>query len=207
MQKKCIIFALIMLENLSKYKIILGSNSPRRKELLSGLDLNYEVKTLPDIEETYPGTLWKEEIPVYIAQLKASAYKQFIEDDTFLITADTIVWLDGRVYGKPKDEADAKEMLRTLSGKTHEVITGVCLTTNEKQQVFHAVSSVKFAPLDDAEIDYYVTHYKPYDKAGAYGVQEWIGYIGVENLSGSFYNVMGLPVRMLYKYLKEWNAD
>ncbi|MDR0864117.1 MAG: Maf-like protein [Candidatus Symbiothrix sp.] len=196
-----------MLENLSKYKIILGSNSPRRKELLSGLDLNYEVKTLPDIEETYPGTLWKEEIPVYIAQLKASAYKQFIEDDTFLITADTIVWLDGRVYGKPKDEADAKEMLRTLSGKTHEVITGVCLTTNEKQQVFHAVSSVKFAPLDDAEIDYYVTHYKPYDKAGAYGVQEWIGYIGVENLSGSFYNVMGLPVRMLYKYLKEWNAD
>jgi septum formation protein len=204
MQKKCIIFALIMLENLSKYTIILGSNSPRRKELLSGLDLNYEVKTLPDIEETYPDTLWKEEIPVYIAQLKASAYKQFIEDDTFLITADTIVWLDGQVYGKPKDEADAKEMLRTLSGKTHEVITGVCLTTKEKQQVFHAVSSVKFAPLDEAEIDYYVKNYKPYDKAGAYGVQEWIGYIGVESLSGSFYNVMGLPVRMLYKYLKEY---
>jgi len=195
-----------MLENLSKYKIVLGSNSPRRKELLSGLDLNYEVKTLPDVEETYPETLWKEEIPVYLAKLKAEAYRKLMEEDSLLITADTIVWLESKVFGKPIDEEDAKEMLRALSGKTHEVITGVCLTTKEKQKAFYAVSSVKFALLDEAEIDYYVKKYKPYDKAGSYGVQEWIGYIGVESLSGSFYNVMGMPVRMLYMYLKEWNS-
>jgi len=195
-----------MLENLSKYKIVLGSNSPRRKELLSGLDLNYEVKTLPDVEETYPETLWKEEIPVYLAKLKAEAYRKLMEEDSLLITADTIVWLEGKVFGKPINEEDAKEMLRALSGKTHEVITGVCLTTKEKQKAFYAVSSVKFALLDEAEIDYYVKKYKPYDKAGSYGVQEWIGYIGVESLSGSFYNVMGMPVRMLYMYLKEWNS-
>ena len=193
-----------MLENLSKYTIILASNSPRRKELLSGLDLNYEVKTLPDIDESYPDTLLKEEIPVYIAQKKAEAYTQWIDDTTFLITADTIVWLDGNVYGKPESKEEAKEMLRILSGKTHEVITGVCLTTKEKQQTFFAISSVKFTVLDEDEIEYYVTKYKPYDKAGAYGVQEWIGYIGVESLTGSFYNVMGLPVRILYKHLKEW---
>jgi septum formation protein len=193
-----------MLENLSKYKIILDSNSPRRKELLSGLDLAYEVKVLPNIEETYPKTLWKEEIPVYLAKLKADAYKEWMEEDTFLITADTIVWLEGKVFGKPESEEGAKKILRSLSGKTHEVITGVCLTTQEKQQAFYAVSSVKFAQLEEEEIDYYVKKYKPYDKAGAYGVQEWIGYIGVESLSGSFYNVMGMPVRMLYKYLKEW---
>ncbi|GHT46942.1 Maf-like protein [Bacteroidia bacterium] len=193
-----------MLENLSKYRIILGSQSPRRRELLSGLDIDFEVRLIPDIEEVYPKTLWKEEIPVYVAQLKAKAYKEVMSADTFLITADTIVWLDGKVYGKPRNEEDAKVMLRTLSGKTHEVITGVCLTTREKQQTFYAVSSVKFADLKEKEIEYYIQKYKPYDKAGAYGVQEWIGYIGVESLNGSFYNVMGLPVRMLYQYLKEW---
>ena len=195
-----------MLENLSKYKIILASNSPRRKELLSGLDLNYEVKTIPDVDESYPDTLPKEEIPVYIAQQKAEAYKQWIDDMTFLITADTIVWLDGKVYGKPENEEDAKAMLRILSGNTHDVITGVCLTTKEKKQTFFAISSVKFAVLDEEEIEYYVTKYKPYDKAGAYGVQEWIGYIGVEKLDGSFYNVMGLPVRVLYTYLRDWDS-
>ena len=195
-----------MLENLSKYTIILGSNSPRRRELLSGLDLAYEVKALPDIEEIYPKTLWKEEIPVYLAKLKADAYKEWMKEDTFLITADTIVWLGGEVFGKPENEEEAKEILRTLSGKTHEVITGVCLTTQEKQQAFYAVSSVKFAELEEKEIDYYVKKYKPYDKAGAYGVQEWIGYIGMESLSGSFYNVMGMPVRMLYSFLKEWKV-
>jgi septum formation protein len=188
-----------------KYKIILASNSPRRKELLSGLDLDYEVKTLPDVDESYPDKLWREEIPVYVARQKANTYKDFIEKDTLWITADTIVWLDGQVFGKPKNEEEAKEMLRALSGKTHEVITGVCLTTHEKQKVFHAVSEVKFAPLEEEEIDYYIKKYKPYDKAGAYGVQEWIGYIGVEQLNGSFYNVMGLPVKMLYDCLKEWN--
>jgi len=193
-----------MLENLSKYKIVLGSNSPRRKELIFGLDIPCEVVALPDVDESYPNTLWKEEIPVYLARLKAEIYRKFMNNDTFLITADTIVWLNGQVYGKPIDETDAKEMLRALSGRTHEVITGVCLTTCEKQRTFYAVSSVKFAVLEENEIDYYVRKYKPYDKAGAYGVQEWIGYIGVESLNGSFYNVMGLPVRLLYKYLKEW---
>jgi septum formation protein len=192
------------MENVSKYKIILGSNSPRRRELLSGLHINYEVKILPDVEETYPCDLWREEIPLHIAGLKAEAYRELMTADTLLITADTIVWLDGKVYGKPVDEKEAKQMLRILSGQTHEVITGVCLTTKEKQKSFYAVSSVKFAVLSEAEIEYYVEKYKPLDKAGAYGVQEWIGYIGVESLTGSFYNVMGLPVRMLYQHLKEF---
>ena len=193
-----------MLENLSKYKIVLGSHSPRRRELVSGLDIPYEVIALPDVDESYPDHLQKEDIPVYIAQAKAEAYRKMMRDDTFLITADTIVWLNGRVYGKPQDETDAQAMLRVLSGQTHEVITGVCLTTCEKQQSFHAVSFVKFAVLEENEIEYYIRTYRPYDKAGAYGVQEWIGYIGVESLNGSFYNVMGLPVRLLYKHLKEW---
>lgn len=193
-----------MLENLSDYRIILASNSPRRKELLSGLDIGYEIKNLPDIEETYPETLWKEEIPVYLAKLKAEAYKKLMNEKTLLITADTIVWLEEKVYGKPENEADAKTMLQTLSGKTHEVITGVCLTTQTKQKAFFAVSKVKFSILEEDEIEYYIKKYKPFDKAGAYGVQEWIGYIGVEHLEGSFYNVMGLPVRMLYRYLKEF---
>lgn len=193
-----------MLENLSNYKIILGSNSPRRKELLSGLDISFEVKTLPDVEENYPINLWKEEIPIYLSKIKADAYKEFINDNNLLITADTIVWLAGKVYGKPQNEKEAKDMLRTLSGKTHEVITGVCLTDKNKQKVFYATSLVKFAKLEEEEINYYIEKYKPYDKAGSYGVQEWIGYIGVESLNGSFYNVMGMPVRMLYMYLKEW---
>jgi septum formation protein len=193
-----------MLENISKYKIILASNSPRRKELLAGLDIVFEVETLPDVNESYPTNLWKEEIPAYIAKLKADAYRNSMKEDTLLITADTIVWLAGKVYGKPENEADALSMLRTLSGETHEVITGVCITTRQKQQVFYAVSKVRFAQLEEEEVTYYVKKYKPYDKAGAYGVQEWIGYIGVEQLSGSFYNVMGMPVRMLYSYLKEW---
>jgi len=195
-----------MLENLSKYKIILASNSPRRRELLAGLDIDFEVKTIPDIDESYPETLTKEEIPVYLAKQKAFAYQKYLEKDTLLITADTIVWLEGGVYNKPENEREAKEMLQILSGRTHEVITGVCLTGLNKQQAFYASSKVKFAELQEDEIDYYVNKYKPFDKAGAYGVQEWIGYIGVEKLEGSFYNVMGLPVRVLYTYLKEWDS-
>jgi len=194
-----------MLENLSKYKIVLASNSPRRQELLAGLDISFEVKTIPDIDESYPGTLKKEEIPVFIAKKKAQAYQTYLKSNTLLITADTIVWLDGNVYGKPENEQAAKEMLQILSGKTHEVITGVCLTGMNKQKTFHISSRVKFSEIQDEEIDYYVKKYKPFDKAGAYGVQEWIGYIGVENLEGSFYNVMGLPVRVLYTYLKDWD--
>ncbi len=193
-----------MLKNIAGYNVILGSNSPRRKELLSGLDIAYEVKTLPDIDESYPDYLWKEEIPVYLSKLKADAYAEYMEDNTLLITADTIVWLNGKVYGKPVSERDASDMLNALSGKTHEVISGVCITSKEKQKAFYATSEVKFASLDEEEIAYYIKKYKPFDKAGSYGVQEWIGYIGVESLKGSFYNVMGLPVRLLYKYLKEW---
>jgi len=195
-----------MLENLSKYRIILASNSPRRHELLRGLDINFEVKTIPGIEEFYPETLKKEEIPVYIAKQKAKAYLKLLKENILLITADTIVWLEGNVYGKPGNEQEAKKMLQILSGKTHEVITGVCLTGWKKQQAFHVSSQVKFAELQEDEIDYYVKKYKPYDKAGAYGVQEWIGYIGVEEIDGSFYNVMGLPVRVLYTHLKEWGS-
>ena len=191
-------------EKRQRYEIILASNSPRRKELLSGLDIDYVIKTLPGIDESYPEGLQKEEIPVYIARKKALAYQTSLHENSLLITADTIVWLDGKAYGKPQDEQEAKEMLRALSGRTHEVLTGVCLADKEKEKTFCAVSKVKFAALDDEEIDYYIDRYKPYDKAGSYGVQEWIGYIGVESIEGSFYNVMGLPVRMLYKELKDW---
>lgn len=193
-----------MLENLSAYNIILASNSPRRKELLAGLDIPFEVVKLPDVDESYPDTLPGIEIPAYIAREKANAYRKFMNQNSLLITADTIVWLEGKVYGKPTDRSDAIAMLNTLSGKTHEVITGVCLTSLSKQVVFQAVSKVKFASLDNEEIQYYIDKYKPYDKAGSYGVQEWIGYIGVESLEGSFYNVMGLPVRMLYQHLKSF---
>jgi septum formation protein len=186
------------------YRIVLASNSPRRRELLSGLDLEYEVKTLPDIEESYPESLQREEIPLYLSRLKADAYRDLMLDDTLLITADTIVWLNGKVYGKPTDKADAIAMLQALSGQTHEVVTGVCITTKTRQKAFCAVTKVRFAKLELPEIEYYVEKYKPYDKAGAYGVQEWIGYVGVEYLEGSFYNVMGLPVRMLYSELKEF---
>lgn len=191
-----------MLDNLNKYKIILASNSPRRKELLMGLGIKYSVKTLPDIEETFPDNLEAEAIPVHIAKGKADAYMHLIKPDQLIITADTIVWLDGKVLGKPQDENEAKEMLSCLSGKTHKVITGVCITTQAFQKSFAAVSEVTFAKLTDEEIEYYITNYRPFDKAGAYGVQEWIGYIGVENISGSYYNIMGLPIQRLYRELK-----
>ena len=192
-----------MLENLNKYKIILASNSPRRKELLSGLGVNYEVKTLPDVDESYPDGLSGEEIAKHIARGKAEAYRSLIQADELVITADTIVWLDGTVMGKPKDEEEAKDMLMRLSGKTHQVITGVCLTTASTQKTFATVTDVTFATLTDEEVDYYVTRYQPMDKAGSYGVQEWIGFVGVENLSGSYFNVMGLPIQRLYTELKK----
>ncbi len=189
--------------NLSDYKIVLASNSPRRKELLSGLDISYEVKTLPDVDESFPSNLNGDEIATYIAKTKADAYKSLLEDDTLIITADTIVLLNGKVYGKPKDENDAKQMLRELSGKTHSVITGVCITTRKKQHAFNVSSEVRFAVLDESEINYYVEKYKPLDKAGAYGIQEWIGYVAVEYISGSYFNIMGLPIQRLYQELKK----
>lgn len=185
------------------YHIILASNSPRRRELLSGLGLDYEVRTLPGIDESYPSTLQGEEIPVYISSKKASAYLDALKENELLITADTIVWLDGRVLGKPSDEEEARQMLHDLSGKTHQVITGVTLATTSFQKSFASVSQVTFATLTEEEINYYVTHYHPMDKAGSYGVQEWIGFIGVERIEGSYFNVMGLPVQRLYRELKE----
>lgn len=192
-----------MLDNLKKYHIILASNSPRRRELLSGLGVDYEVRTLPGVDESYPDTLSGEDIPVYISREKAAAYLPSIAPDELIITADTIVWLDGRVLGKPADEADACRMLRELSGRTHRVITGVTLSTASFQKSFAVTSEVEFAPLTEEEITYYVDHYRPLDKAGAYGVQEWIGFIGVRRLSGSYFNVMGLPIQRLYQELKE----
>ena len=190
-----------------KMKIILASNSPRRRELLSGLGLEYEVRTLSGLDESYPDGLPMEEIPQYISRKKAAAYA--LAPDELLITADTIVYLDGEVLGKPADEEEAKQMLRKLSGKTHQVVTGVTLTLiNEEsliQHSFASVSQVTFAQLSEAEIDYYVTRYHPLDKAGAYGIQEWIGYIGVTSIEGSYFNVMGLPVQRLYSEMKKLN--
>ena len=191
----------IMLDNLKKFNIVLASNSPRRKELMSGLGVDYVVKTLPDVDESYPDTLQGEEIPAYISREKAEAYQSMIEPDELLITADTIVWMNGEVLGKPKDREDAIRMLRKLSGASHQVITGVCLTTKGWQNSFTVTTDVTFAVLSEEEIVYYVDKYSPMDKAGAYGVQEWIGFIGVESISVSYYNVMGLPVQKLYREL------
>lgn len=190
-----------MLDNLKKYKVILASNSPRRKELLAGLGVDYEVRTLPDVDESCPDTLQGADIPLYIAKEKADAYRNMLQPGELMITADTIVWLDGRVLGKPKDREDALCMLRDMSGRTHEVFTGVCITTTEWQRSFAAQTEVRFAELSEEEMTYYVDKFQPMDKAGAYGVQEWIGFIGVENISGSYYNIMGLPVQRLYKEL------
>lgn len=195
-----------MLDNLKKYKVILASNSPRRKELLAGLGVDYEVRTLPDVDESYPDTLQGADIPLYIAKEKADAYRNMLQPGELMITADTIVWLDGRVLGKPKDREDALCMLRDMSGRTHEVFTGVCITTTEWQRSFAAQTEVRFAELSEEEITYYVDKFQPMDKAGAYGVQEWIGFIGVENISGSYYNIMGLPVQRLYKELVKVNS-
>ncbi|WP_301705186.1 Maf-like protein [uncultured Parabacteroides sp.] len=193
-----------ILPNLNRYKIVLGSNSPRRRELLAGLDIDFEVQVIPGIDESFPDTLPAVDVPVYIARKKAEAYIPSMPADELLITADTIVWTFGEILGKPKDREDAIAMLRKVSGRVHEVITGVCITTKEKTISFSASSAVSFARLDEEEIVYYVDKYRPFDKAGSYGIQEWIGYVAVEAINGSFYNVMGLPVRLLYQELKKF---
>lgn len=193
-----------MLDNLKKYKIVLASNSPRRKELLSGLDLSFEVNVIPHLDESYPVSLNPEDIPLFIAGKKANAYISHLEDTTLLITADTVVWADNQILGKPENRTDAISMLQALSGKTHLVITGVCVCTKHKFKKFSVTSSVTFDTLKEKEIIYYVDKYRPFDKAGSYGIQEWIGYIGISSITGSFYNVMGLPVQRLYKELKEF---
>ena len=195
-----------MLSHLKKYEILLASNSPRRRELLAGLDIDYRVTALPEVDESYPDTLSGEEIPLYISQEKAAAYRRFMKDNTLLITADTIVWLDGKVYGKPRDIADAKAMLQALSGKTHTVITGVTLTSLQKQISFAVSTEVTFATLGDDEIDYYVETYRPLDKAGAYGIQGK-GSLLIQGIQGDYFTVMGLPVAKLYRVLQQFETD
>ena len=196
------------------YKIILASNSPRRKELLAGLDMPFEVKVLKGIDESYPSTLSPYETAQYIAAKKADAYRGLLADGILILTADTVVIAptedeqndkEGRgiILGKPKDAEDAKRMLRMLSGKTHHVVTGVCLTTVKEQHQFSVTTEVTFKSLSEEEIEYYVSKYKPFDKAGAYGIQEWIGYIGCTGRKGSYYNVMGLPVQRIYEELSQ----
>ncbi len=193
-----------MIDNIKKYKVILASNSPRRKELLAGLDIDFSVRTLPGISEDYPESLDATDIPLYIANEKAEANKAQMGDDELVITADTVVVLGNEVLGKPKDDSEARQMLRKLSGKTHQVITGVCLMTKDKQRSFAVKTGVTFKELSNEEIEYYVSTYHPTDKAGAYGIQEWIGYVGVTWLDGSYFNVMGLPVQRIYQELQNF---
>jgi septum formation protein len=192
---------MVMFENLKNYHIILASNSPRRRELLGGLGLPFEVKVLPDIEESYPNDLTVSQIAEYISTEKAAAYRELMADNDLIITADTVVIVGDEVMGKPVDAADARRMLKKLSGVTHQVTTGVCLTTKTNQRHFSVTTDVTFKQLTDEEINHYIEVYKPYDKAGAYGIQEWIGYVGVTCLHGSYFNVMGLPVQRIYNEL------
>jgi len=182
-------------------KLILSSNSPRRKELLAGLDIPFEVRVIKGINESFPDDLPTDEIAEFVSKKKAAAYA--VAEDEIVITADTIVVLDGEVLGKPRDLDEAVAMLRRLSGRTHRVITGVTLKNQVKQTSFSVVSEVTFKSLSDDEISYYVHRYQPLDKAGAYGIQEWIGYVGVTSLSGSYFNVVGFPVQRIYEVLRK----
>lgn len=193
-----------MLDNLNKYNIILASASPRRRELLSGLRVNFETLCLPGIDESFPDSLPANEVAEYISVKKAEAYKQQMQTNQLIITADTVVVSENRILGKPHSRENAVEMLRFLSGKTHHVITGVTILTTDKQKTFSVSTDVTFADITDEEINYYIDRYQPMDKAGAYGIQEWIGFIAVESISGSYFNVMGLPIQRLYQELKRW---
>ena len=189
------------------YKIILASNSPRRRELLAGLGLDFTVKVISGIDESWPHSLKGEEIPLYISREKATPYRPLIGPDELVITADTIVYVDGEVLGKPHDKADARRMLRLISGRWHEVITGVTLMTAARERSFAVTTKVRFCNLTDDEINRYVESGLPMDKAGAYGIQEWIGYVGVEAIEGSYFNVVGLPVQRLYRELINYCKD
>lgn len=189
-----------------KYNIILASNSPRRRELLAGLDLEFEVKVLDGIDESYPD-MPRQLVAQYIAGKKADAYLATLNESDLVITADTVVIVDNDILGKPNDEQEAKAMLRRISGRSHKVVTGVCLLTPDARREFSVSTDVTFKPLTDEEIDYYVEHYHPLDKAGAYGIQEWIGYVGVTALNGSYFNVMGLPVQRIYSELMKMSGE
>ncbi|OQC04726.1 MAG: Septum formation protein Maf [Bacteroidetes bacterium ADurb.Bin090] len=183
------------------YKLVLASNSPRRRDLLAGLGLPFEFRIPPEGDESYPPDLRAEEIPLFLARAKAEACRGLMAAGELFITADTIVWHQDKVFGKPRHKQEAVEMLRALSGSSHQVFTAVCLTTQQAQRSFCSSSQVRFCRLEEEEIRWYVEHYSPLDKAGAYGIQEWIGYVGVEYIRGSYFNVMGLPVHRLYREL------
>lgn len=190
-----------MLKNkLANYSIILASGSPRRQQFFKDLDLEFEIR-LKEIEEIYPQELKAGEITNYLAELKANAFEGELNDNEILITSDTIVWHNDKALGKPKDKEDAFAILKSLSNVTHEVITSVCFKTKNKTELISEITKVTFNPLTDAVIDYYLEHYKPYDKAGAYGIQEWIGFIGVAKVEGSYTNVMGMPTDKVFEYL------
>ena len=181
-------------------KIILSSNSPRRRELLAGLGVDFEVKVIKGVDESYPDTLPSKDVAEYIARKKAAAYE--VADDELVITADTVVIVGDDILGKPHDAAEAHAMLRKISGRTHHVVTGVCMKTKHELHSFSVMTGVTFKELTDSEIDYYIEHYKPFDKAGAYAIQEWIGYIGITGIEGSFYTIMGLPIHLVYRELE-----
>lgn len=193
-----------MNDTLGNYHIILASNSPRRRELLAGLDLDFEIKVLPNVAENHPADMHPADIPLFVSKEKASAYKGLLKSGDLLVTADTMVILGDEALGKPKDDDEAKRMLHELSGKTHQVVTGVTLTATDHSRSFAVKTDVTFKNLSDEEIDYYVGHYHPLDKAGAYGIQEWIGYVGVTGINGSYFNVMGLPVQRIWDELHKF---
>lgn len=181
-----------------RYNYILASKSPRRNQLLQSLGIKFQVIT-KEVDENYPRNLTKEEIPIFLAEKKARPFLNEVKEDDLIISADTIVWLNAKVLGKPKDNTEAFQMLQQLSGNEHQVISGVCLTSKGKQVSFFSTSNVRFKKLTKKEIEFYVSEFEPFDKAGAYGIQEWIGSIGVTHIEGSFYNVMGLPIQQLYE--------
>ncbi len=193
---------MMILNNLRDYKIILASQSPRRKELLKGIGVDFSCHVKKDIDESFDADIPAEQIAEYLAKKKADNYKDIIDDNTIIITADTVVIFEDKILNKPKDKKDAHKMLNILSGNKHKVITGVCIKSISREEIFSSLSTVYFDTLTDNEIDYYIETYKPFDKAGAYGIQEWIGYIGITKIEGSYFNVMGLPVHLIYQKLK-----
>lgn len=193
-----------MLENLEKYHILLASKSPRRRELLQQLRIPFNVVTIGGIDESYPADLPAEDVPGYIAGKKASHYNSMLRKNELIITADTVVILGKKILGKPQSPEEAREMLLSLSGKTHKVVSAVCIMTKQKRSTFSTITEVKFGEITPEEVTFYVDNYMPLDKAGAYGIQEWIGCVAVESIKGSFYNVMGLPVHQLYHELQQF---
>jgi len=197
----------MFIPNIDKYKIILASQSPRRHYLLKEIGIDFEIKLKQFVDESYPENLVKDEIPLYLARKKAKVFQGELNDKEILITADTIVWLNNSILQKPVDQDDAIRILTAISGQCHQVYTGVCIKSASKEVSFTSCTDVYFKKLTFAEIDHYVTRYQPFDKAGAYGIQEWIGYIGVEKINGSFFNVMGLPIQKLYSELDDFIND